>query len=853
MSAVLIFRHGHKSRAIRVTEEHPVRIGRGDPTLEIRVNHISMSRVHARIEKRQDGWYVLDLDSRNGTVVNGKRITEIRLKSGDEITFGKMQAVFYPATGAVPMRESACNKGGGEKARLQEAAALESPGLEALEGAVAGSKGEGKKAGSRAGPALESPGLEALDEPEDIEEGEATLPPSSSRPGLKDEEEKSEAKAAEEPQPVLKPRPGLEPQARASRDDTASKAASGQGLDGAREDKGSREEIGFAEPPAAAKPAAESAGAAKPPAESPAGPLPSPNAQPADKKQRFQRSTLVLGLVAGGGVAACAVLGILLFNLFGRKGSPDAGGGTPGGQATAAVSSASPAGTGPATGSDTPTTAISGQASVIPPTPAVARTEPRENGPEPPLPEVLEGEKKPETGAEPDEQPETQPATPVVTVAVRGPWARVAASFTDLLRQEKAVQARIAGEVQKAIGELPEEKARAGGAIRQWLSRPELEWKFAGACAAEVLQEEAFSSDLFQAIQKVEGDRSSPPSRAGLSVRTVRALSKALSQVAPVTLAPELLKASPGPDSLWAAEVLKGIRTRSPDALAEEIHDYLVRRASGEELAQLVPLMARMDAWGAEISTSTVNRGLQSDDPQVRLRFVHVSRSAELRETRDVLMKLMKSDPDERVKKAAKEALVALGELTPDGDLGQLVRRFLTGAKEDRQKIYSTLETMGKLRDAERALSRDALGLANQFFQAFQESGREKLLTDYFRSGALYLEDGEEAAFQQQLEDEKFLADYGGVWTEHVWLLQNGMAVGLKPKNKEIVKMMEGAAVDKFGNPGWLVGALFVLVPDNGEWKVEGLANMSYASNLTRMLRRQKEELKEDSGGKGKK
>ncbi|MEO1174725.1 MAG: FHA domain-containing protein, partial [Myxococcota bacterium] len=48
----------------------------------------SVSRQHARIERRPDGFYVVDLESGNGTFVNGQRVAEERIFSGDEVTFG---------------------------------------------------------------------------------------------------------------------------------------------------------------------------------------------------------------------------------------------------------------------------------------------------------------------------------------------------------------------------------------------------------------------------------------------------------------------------------------------------------------------------------------------------------------------------------------------------------------------------------------------------------------------------------------------------------------------------------------------------------------------------------------------
>lgn len=48
----------------------------------------SVSRRHARIVRRGRDYWVVDLESGNGTYVNGARISEQTLKSGDEVTFG---------------------------------------------------------------------------------------------------------------------------------------------------------------------------------------------------------------------------------------------------------------------------------------------------------------------------------------------------------------------------------------------------------------------------------------------------------------------------------------------------------------------------------------------------------------------------------------------------------------------------------------------------------------------------------------------------------------------------------------------------------------------------------------------
>jgi len=62
-------------------------------TVQLREPHAS--RRHAELFKRGDDWYIMDLDTRNGTLVNGKTISESRLTSGDVITIGKATIIFH--------------------------------------------------------------------------------------------------------------------------------------------------------------------------------------------------------------------------------------------------------------------------------------------------------------------------------------------------------------------------------------------------------------------------------------------------------------------------------------------------------------------------------------------------------------------------------------------------------------------------------------------------------------------------------------------------------------------------------------------------------------------------------------
>jgi pSer/pThr/pTyr-binding forkhead associated (FHA) protein len=64
------------------------------PTADLRIDDPSVSRLHARIEMLDDGVYVEDLGSRNGTTVNGVLSEGQRLTAGDEIRIGAASIIF---------------------------------------------------------------------------------------------------------------------------------------------------------------------------------------------------------------------------------------------------------------------------------------------------------------------------------------------------------------------------------------------------------------------------------------------------------------------------------------------------------------------------------------------------------------------------------------------------------------------------------------------------------------------------------------------------------------------------------------------------------------------------------------
>jgi two-component system, NtrC family, sensor kinase len=69
-------------------------IGR-DPSCQVVIEDEQASRRHAEIVEQDDGWWVKDLKSTNGTIVNDKIIVETRINDGDCIRVGNHRMIFH--------------------------------------------------------------------------------------------------------------------------------------------------------------------------------------------------------------------------------------------------------------------------------------------------------------------------------------------------------------------------------------------------------------------------------------------------------------------------------------------------------------------------------------------------------------------------------------------------------------------------------------------------------------------------------------------------------------------------------------------------------------------------------------
>ena len=76
-------------KPLTVKLRDPAEIGRGD-RCAIRLQDTYVSQVHARLYAKNGGWYVEDLGSTNGTLLNDRRVdAPVEVHAGDVVKIGK--------------------------------------------------------------------------------------------------------------------------------------------------------------------------------------------------------------------------------------------------------------------------------------------------------------------------------------------------------------------------------------------------------------------------------------------------------------------------------------------------------------------------------------------------------------------------------------------------------------------------------------------------------------------------------------------------------------------------------------------------------------------------------------------
>lgn len=94
--ASLVSREPGELAPIYLQEELTV-IGKLENACDAVINLPTVSRIHAKIRKREEEYYLSDMNSRNGTIVNGRLLLpeeEYRLQEEDEVDFAQARYIF---------------------------------------------------------------------------------------------------------------------------------------------------------------------------------------------------------------------------------------------------------------------------------------------------------------------------------------------------------------------------------------------------------------------------------------------------------------------------------------------------------------------------------------------------------------------------------------------------------------------------------------------------------------------------------------------------------------------------------------------------------------------------------------
>ena len=92
-------------------DQEVVTVGRA-PDNDLIVAHDSISGHHAKIERTEDGYTVIDLDSTNGLKVEDVETKNGPLSNGSKVTFGKVDAVYECEEAAAAESEDEGEDGG---------------------------------------------------------------------------------------------------------------------------------------------------------------------------------------------------------------------------------------------------------------------------------------------------------------------------------------------------------------------------------------------------------------------------------------------------------------------------------------------------------------------------------------------------------------------------------------------------------------------------------------------------------------------------------------------------------------------------------------------------------------------
>lgn len=95
-NGVLMLRSELGSKFVTLNKEVTT-LGRNPSLCDVMIDEVGVGRVHAEIHKNEDKYYIKDIQSLNGSFVNGRKIPTnqyFELKTGDQIKIGSKEVIF---------------------------------------------------------------------------------------------------------------------------------------------------------------------------------------------------------------------------------------------------------------------------------------------------------------------------------------------------------------------------------------------------------------------------------------------------------------------------------------------------------------------------------------------------------------------------------------------------------------------------------------------------------------------------------------------------------------------------------------------------------------------------------------
>lgn len=101
MTAKVLVEEGARRRIVELVGAPRLTIGRS-PANAIVIEDTAASREHCALERRGERWFLSDLESKNGTRLNGEAVKSMKLEPGDRIEIGLAKITFLDEAASEP-------------------------------------------------------------------------------------------------------------------------------------------------------------------------------------------------------------------------------------------------------------------------------------------------------------------------------------------------------------------------------------------------------------------------------------------------------------------------------------------------------------------------------------------------------------------------------------------------------------------------------------------------------------------------------------------------------------------------------------------------------------------------------